>query len=197
MRNQPKPGDRIIQTFYDGQPMRWLPDDEPRWFRAVRHGRSHVAIEHSSFGGIGALCDQAFRRIDPELEGNGDNCKACTRALTFRITLGEIVPTPPTRLDRLQAQIERLQAEADRIASLPAEPDVESPTIWFEKTFGRQDGHAPRYTYAAVKAGDGKWYTTGPKTPKGYTWAELIEWITGDGDADIEIWLVGSWEPLL
>ncbi len=33
-----------------------------------------------------------------------------------------------------------------------------------------------KYHYAAIKA-DGLWYTTGPNSPKGYTWDELVSWL--------------------
>lgn len=33
------------------------------------------------------------------------------------------------------------------------------------------------YDYAVIKASDGKWYTTGPKSPKGYDWDEFILWL--------------------
>ena len=32
------------------------------------------------------------------------------------------------------------------------------------------------YSYAAIKV-DGLWYTTGPKSPKGFTWDELVLWL--------------------
>lgn len=99
---------------------------------------------------------------------------------------------PPTKADRLQAQIDRLQAELDRVALLPGEPDNDPNVIWFEKTFGGNRA----FTYAAVKAGDGYWYTTGPKTPKSYLWQQLIEWIYQDEADEPEIWLAGEFETI-
>lgn len=32
-----------------------------------------------------------------------------------------------------------------------------------------------KYSYAAIRA-NGLWFTTGPRSPKGYTWAELTAW---------------------
>lgn len=34
-----------------------------------------------------------------------------------------------------------------------------------------------KYDYAAIKAGNGRWYTTGPNSPKGFTWDELMGWM--------------------
>lgn len=75
--------------------------------------------------------------------------------------------------------LQRLEAEATRIASLPEEPqptnDDPYPTITFEIVFG--DGGVRTYHYAARRAGS-HWYTTGPKggvTPR--TWEDLILWI--------------------
>lgn len=31
------------------------------------------------------------------------------------------------------------------------------------------------YAYAAIKC-NGLWYSTGPRAPKAYTWAQMIEW---------------------
>ena len=33
-----------------------------------------------------------------------------------------------------------------------------------------------KYSYAAIRAG-GLWYTTGPYSPKGYPWDELLDWL--------------------
>lgn len=82
----------------------------------------------------------------------------------------------------LQAERHRRQAEyAERrlaeLEALPEEPiveDGEPNVIWFTKVF--QNG-SREYTYAACKAGDGLWYTTGPNTPKGYSWEALVEWM--------------------
>ena len=35
------------------------------------------------------------------------------------------------------------------------------------------------YEYAAIKcSGNGLWYTTGPKSPKGYTWEQFTCWLS-------------------
>lgn len=102
-----------------------------------------------------------------------------------------------SKADRLRAQADKLEEKAAFYDSLPSEPNVEDPdepnVIWFRKPF-IEGGKA--YTYAAVKAGDELWYTTGPKSPKGYTWASLIEWIADGNDGSIEVWSAEAWELL-
>jgi hypothetical protein len=95
--------------------------------------------------------------------------------------------------ESLQKQIERAQAELDRLDALPDEPaggDV--LVIWFTKRF---PGGDKDYTYAAVKAENGLWYTTGPRNPKGRTWADLVDWIYEPG-AFSNVWVVTEVEPL-
>lgn len=91
--------------------------------------------------------------------------------------------------------IERAQAKIDRLLSLPSEPVTDDPdgalVVWFTHQF---NGRGKRYTYSAVKAGDGLWYTTGPSSPKGYTWAQLIDWVMGDADATM--WVATEWSAL-
>jgi hypothetical protein len=45
----------------------------------------------------------------------------------------------------------------------------------FDKVFVT-DGKV--YAYAVIKA-NGLWYTTGPKSPKGYSWEEFLLWLVG------------------
>lgn len=104
---------------------------------------------------------------------------------------------------QIAAAESRTQALYDQLAlieALPDEPrlldDMNEPNvIWFEKTFGR-DRNAP-YTYAAVRANDGLWYTTGPRTPKGQTWDDLIVWVKDGEPADQAIWWGLSWEAVV
>jgi len=102
---------------------------------------------------------------------------------------------PDPEIVALTRTIERAQAKIDFLASLPSEPAVDEDgvaVIYFRKKFSR--GGRP-YDYAAIKAGDGKWYTTGPASPKGYTWAMLIKWMI-DGHPDIEILVATEWVTL-
>lgn len=106
------------------------------------------------------------------------------------------VPTSGTlehRRSTLARRISRLEAEIARLESLPEEPDANPAIVYFRKDFGGRD-----YDYAAVKAGDGLWYTTGPKSPKGYTWESLVGFIYPDGvdPAEVEVWVVSDLERL-
>lgn len=95
-------------------------------------------------------------------------------------------------IETLRARRERIDAEIARVESLPPEPTTEDPdgalVIWFEKRIGGNT-----YTYAAVKTPNG-WYTTGPRTPKCYTWQQLVEWINADDE--VAIWQADSWLPV-
>lgn len=92
--------------------------------------------------------------------------------------------------DQIKARITSLELELARLESLPVEPIVdngEPSVIWFEKSFV-----GPKtYTYAAVLAGDGLWYATGPSAPRGLTWSNLVEWI-----GETTIWWATSYEAL-
>ena len=99
------------------------------------------------------------------------------------------------RRDRLEREAARLSERIAMLENLPDEPellDEESAVIRFTRTFSKRG--AKQYDYAAIKAGDGLWYTTGPRTPKGYKWAELIQWIQENGP--VEVWVVSQYEAL-
>lgn len=73
-----------------------------------------------------------------------------------------------------QAKIDREVADKMRLIEGFGMDDFLDGTVFkFSKKFV-EDGIA--YSYAAIKAG-GKWYTTGPKSPKGYDWDEFILWL--------------------
>lgn len=98
------------------------------------------------------------------------------------------------RIDRHLREAERAERELAFYESLPSEPEVEDGepnVIWFKKRFKNGSNV---YTYAACKAGDGLWYTTGPNVPKGFTWQKLVEWIF-DGEA-ADLWHAASYNPL-
>lgn len=107
----------------------------------------------------------------------------------------------PTNADgaALRRAAESLLLRAEELDSRPTEPatdDDGSTVIWWKMAFvegGRE------YTYAATRTEDGLWYTTGPRSPKGYTWNALIEWIydiAENTDTEPTIWVVGSWDIL-
>lgn len=99
-------------------------------------------------------------------------------------TIEPVLVTGNSKRAKVEAQLERHRKQAEyleqklaKLEALPDEPEVddgEPNVVWFTKVF--QNG-SKEYTYAATKAGDGLWYTTGPNSPKGYTWEKMIEWI--------------------
>lgn len=105
--------------------------------------------------------------------------------------------------DALAARRETLEREALRLSEriamldeLPEEPvfeDGEPSVIWFQRKFGRASSNS--YTYAAVRTANGKWYTTGPTSPKGYSWDALIQWIR-EFDETTEVWTATEWSEL-
>lgn len=123
-------------------------------------------------------------------------CKKCAwRSETItdeHLAVRRTTSTSPTESKETEMNINTLKARRDELDEqiaylerLPAEPVVdegEPNVIHFVKTF---DG-AGSYIYAAVQA-EGMWYTTGPRSPKAYTWEQLIQWIVL-GDREIQIW---------
>ena len=87
-----------------------------------------------------------------------------------------------SRLAQLTRIAENAQREMETILSRPVEP--EQDMIRFERTF---NGGERVYTYGAIRTDQGLWYTTGPRTPKGYTWDDLIDWMMEDGEVKIEV----------
>jgi hypothetical protein len=98
----------------------------------------------------------------------------------------------------LERRAEKMLAEAAKIREKYerfGEDDFpEGAVIVFDKRFneyaGRSIPWSKYYHYAAMK-GDGRWNTTGPKSPKSYTWDELIRWM---GDGVDEIYYVSTME---
>lgn len=103
------------------------------------------------------------------------------------------------RMERALIMAQQAQDRIDFLASLPDEPTTIDPdgalVIWFEKKFPTG---GKWYTYAAVKASDGLWYSTGPRAPKGYAWEQLVEWMFADGGRvrDDTIWKASEYTPL-
>lgn len=84
-----------------------------------------------------------------------------------------------SRKAALRAQLNAIAEELARLEDRPEEPPPGS-VIRFNMQF---NGYGTVYDYAALHAGDGKWYTTGPRSPKGYTWDELLDWMEGNTHA--------------
>lgn len=95
----------------------------------------------------------------------------------------------------LQRTIDRAQQRIDFLASLPEEPDVDEDgvaVIFFQKTF---NGAGRKYDYCAIRARNGRWNTTGPRSPKDYSWDQLIRWIY-DGSPNTTILVATEWTAL-
>jgi hypothetical protein len=109
-----------------------------------------------------------------------------------------IVNSRDRQIAASQARIAQEQARIDRLAALPEEPTTEDPdgalVVWFIHQFSPR---GQRYTYAAVKASDGKWYTTGPASPKGYSWDQLVEWHFTESNQDNSMYTSGEWEEIV
>lgn len=83
-------------------------------------------------------------------------------------------------IGRLAAQVDALQKEIARLASLPEDNYESGAVVRFTHTFGATfDSDGRSYDYAAIKA-IGKWYPTGGAgsatgTPrKSMTWEDLL-----------------------
>lgn len=99
------------------------------------------------------------------------------------------------RRDRLEREAARLSERIAMLDNLPDEPELadgEPTVIYFARTFSKRG--AKQYDYAAIKAGDGLWYTTGPRTPKGYKWPELIQWVQEHGP--VAVWIATGYDAL-
>lgn len=81
-----------------------------------------------------------------------------------------------TTIQALRRQLAALAEEISRLENRPEEPP-DGTVIRFNMQFG---GSGTVYDYAALRAGDGLWYTTGPRSPKGYTWDALLDWMGGN-----------------
>jgi hypothetical protein len=112
-----------------------------------------------------------------------------------------------------QEMADKQLAKLAFLESLPKEPtgiwEDESEPIIIQ--FNKKFGNGQTYQYAAigirtrigqlyrgeeVMSWERTWYTTGPKTPKAYSWDDLIQWIYGAGDEDVEIWVVTGLEKI-
>jgi hypothetical protein len=74
-------------------------------------------------------------------------------------------------------RLEIIQSEIDAIASMPEDDFEPGSVIRFDRTF---NSGSKVYSYAAIKTSEGLWSTTGPKSPKNYTWVDLLRWLQGE-----------------
>lgn len=83
----------------------------------------------------------------------------------------------------LRRQLTRLEEQLEKQSEFEALYDVvdDGTVISFEYQF--TDGGAI-YSYAAIYT-NGLWYTTGPRSPKGYTTNDLIRWLSEGNVTDL------------
>lgn len=80
------------------------------------------------------------------------------------------------RISNIERRIQELEAEKERLLALPQDDFDNGAVITFTKHYSYSN---KSYIYAAIKS-NGRWYTTGPKSPKAYTWYELLSWLGED-----------------
>lgn len=77
--------------------------------------------------------------------------------------------------DLLARELNKALAEEARIEEKYGTDHEDGTVIAFRVQFLER---CAWYEYAAIRV-NGTWYTTGPRSPKGYTWEELIGWFDG------------------
>ena len=98
--------------------------------------------------------------------------------------------------DRLEAKIARHEEAAAaaraQLATLEAypEPAGPHPVVRWDMQFTPPSGLV--YNYAAIKAGDGRWYAAGPNAPFSVSWEILLDFILRNLVG--EIWELGDGE---
>jgi hypothetical protein len=105
--------------------------------------------------------------------------------------------------EALRRQALLLMEQADLLDARPKQPkgirsgrkkrDPRVNVIWWRMRF---KGGTRYYTYAAVQTPEGTWYTSGPRSPKDYSWDDLINWIYDTSEHEPEIFTAISWESI-
>jgi hypothetical protein len=90
----------------------------------------------------------------------------------------------PTSTPRLSPHclIEALGDEVAKLKDRPDEPTELGAVVRFTKTFGHS---SKDYDYAAIKAGDERWYITGAASPQGLSWDQLLDFIEETDELDV------------
>lgn len=105
-------------------------------------------------------------------------------------------------LARIDRERRRLALEEELILSRPDEPiaeDGDGPVVYFRKTFTDRSPEGQGYQYVAVRvAGINKWFLSGNKAKTaGYTWEELLHWVSYQESEMPPIWLASAWEEVV
>ena len=75
--------------------------------------------------------------------------------------------------DALAKALAEALAEEERTREKFGDDQEDGAVIAFKVRFSKR---GVNYDHAALRSG-GLWYTTGPRSPKGFTWSELTEWL--------------------
>lgn len=73
----------------------------------------------------------------------------------------------------------RISAELTKLEKMPKDVYENGTILAFEKTF-----NGKKYDYAVIKC-NGLWYTTGTKRQSGYTWQELLKFLSNSYGATV------------
>jgi hypothetical protein len=106
-----------------------------------------------------------------------------SRHVTAQVREKIVINSTAREIQRLELVARQAQERLLYLQSLPKEPEGKTAVIKFTRRFSPG---GKKYHYAAIKTKDG-WYTTGPRTPKAYSWQDLIAWINAEGPVDVKV----------
>lgn len=174
------------------------------------YGKCHVMSRMKDPDIPVALCTAA--NGDPTRVGEVDADKLvhegrCRRCLHYiNASGGAVPPSWPTKTDieplkkeiamghidratRLREEAERMLNQAAELENRPSEPEPDdegNAIVWIRVTF--REGDTRHYDYAAMRAENGAWYSTGAeRAGNGSTWERLIDHFY-DNCATVEVW---------
>lgn len=100
-----------------------------------------------------------------------------------------------------KSRVEEVTRRVEMIKKLGNDEYPFGAVLTWTRRFGEDSEftQSKEYTYAALKAGDGRWYVTGSGMSRtsGWKWHELVEWMfTGDNTIE-NLMVVTAWKPVL
>jgi hypothetical protein len=97
-----------------------------------------------------------------------------------------------SRIEFLERQLDLEYEKQTLIEAIPDLSQFEDDTVLFFKMRFQPEGKL--YTYLALKC-IGLWYTTGPRSPKGYSNEQFRAWLAGNYIT--ELWIDVEWEQVI
>jgi hypothetical protein len=92
---------------------------------------------------------------------------------------GKVVPEPDQPLE--------LGVVYDPATGEIGEPPIDTVIAFSGTRPATKNAIATRFEYAAIRAGNGRWYTTGRSCPAfGYSWGGLLNFIASFPDGEVE-----------